>query len=49
MTKEIKKAPKSFYELPVKKQREVLLKAARSANKQQKALELKYLKLQTQK
>ncbi len=44
-----KKADRNFYNLPEKKQKEVLLKAAKSANKQQKSLETKYLKLQTQK
>jgi len=44
-----KKTPKNFYDLPEKKQKELLLKAAKSANKQQKTLEARYLKLQTQK
>lgn len=35
----------NFYDLPVKKQRELLLKAAKKANKEQKALEDHYLKL----
>jgi hypothetical protein len=39
----------NFYELPAKKQKELLLKAAKSANKQQKSLETKYLKLQPHK
>jgi diadenosine tetraphosphate (Ap4A) HIT family hydrolase len=45
----LKKTPRSFFELPEKKQNELLLKAAKSANKQQKTLETRYLKLQTQK
>ncbi len=44
-----KKPATNFYELPEKKQKELLLKAAKSANKQQKTLETRYLKLQTQK
>jgi len=44
-----KAQPKNYYELPEKKQKELLLKAAKSANKQQKTLENRYLKLQTQK
>lgn len=43
------KKPTNFYDLPDKKQKELMLKAAKSANKQQKALENRYLKLQTQK
>lgn len=38
----------NFYDLPRKKQQELLLKAAKKANKQQKELEGRYLKLQTQ-
>lgn len=41
--------PNNFYALPEKKQKELMLKAAKSANKQQKQLENRYLKLQTQK
>jgi hypothetical protein len=37
-----------FYDLPKKKQQELLLKAAQKANKQQKQLENRYLKLQAQ-
>ena len=44
-----KKTATNFYGLPEKKQKELLLKAAKSANKQQKSLETKYLKLQPQK
>jgi len=44
-----KKTQKNFHDLPDKKQKELLLKAAKSANKQQKTLEAEYLKLQTQK
>jgi hypothetical protein len=44
-----KKADRNFYNLPEKKHKELLLKAAKSANKQQKTLETEYLKLQTQK
>jgi diadenosine tetraphosphate (Ap4A) HIT family hydrolase len=44
-----KKKPTNFYDLPEKKQRELMLKAAKYANKQQKALEIRYNKLQTQK
>jgi hypothetical protein len=38
----------AFYDLPQKKQQELLLKAAKKANKQQKSLETQYLKLQAQ-
>ena len=44
-----KKTTKNYYELPEKKQKELLLKAAKTANKEQKELETRYLKLQTQK
>lgn len=44
----LKKRNHTFYDLPAKKQKELLLKAAKTANKQQKSLEAKYLKLQTQ-
>ncbi len=45
----LKKKTNNFYELSEKKQKELLLKAAKGANKQQKDLESRYLKLQTQK
>lgn len=38
----------NFYDLSQKKQQELLLKAAKKANKQQKQLESRYLKLQAQ-
>lgn len=38
----------NFYDLPKKKREEILLKAAKKANKQQKSLESQYLKLQAQ-
>lgn len=44
-----KKKPTNFYDLPEKKRKELMVSAAKSANKQQKALETRYLKLQTQK
>lgn len=42
------KTRKNFYDLPKKQQQELLLKAAKKANKQQKSLEGRYLKLQAQ-
>lgn len=42
------KKERSFNNLPAKKQKEVLLKAAKTANKEQKTLENRYLELQTQ-
>jgi len=39
---------RNFLDLPEKKQKQVLLKAAKSANKQQKKLEVRYLKLREQ-
>jgi len=41
----LKKKPQNFYNLPEKKKKDILLRAAKSANKQQQALEAKYLKL----
>ncbi len=43
-----RKTQRNFYDLPQKKQQELLLKAAKKANKQQKSLESRYLKLQGQ-
>lgn len=37
----------TFYDLPAKKQKELLLSAAKTANEEQKSLENEYLKLQT--
>lgn len=44
-----KRSSRGLYALPEKKQKELLLKAAKSANKKQQALEARYNKLQTQK
>ena len=44
----LKKRDRNFYDLPAKKQKELLLKAAKTANKEQKTLENRYLKLQAQ-
>ncbi|MEO8104756.1 MAG: hypothetical protein ABI602_00260 [Candidatus Saccharibacteria bacterium] len=44
-----KSQPANFGQLSEKKQKELLLKAAKSANQQQKQLESKYVKLQPQK
>jgi len=40
--------PKTFLDLPKKKQKKLLLKAAKGANKRQQDLERQYLKLHTE-
>jgi hypothetical protein len=42
------KKERNFLKLPEKEQKKLLLKAAKSANVEQKNLERKYLRLQTQ-
>lgn len=42
-----KKSERTFNDLPAKAQKEMLLKAAKTANEEQKTLENRYLKLQT--
>ncbi len=44
----LRKAQPNFNDLPQKKQQELLVKAAKKANKQQKTLEGRYLKLHAQ-
>jgi len=44
----LRRKEKNFLKLPEREQKKLLLKAAKSANAEQKSLETKYLKLQSQ-
>jgi hypothetical protein len=44
----LRKKEKNFLKLPEREQKKLLLKAAKSANVEQKKLEAKYLQLQAQ-